>query len=164
MRIILCFLVVLTGFAEINAREIEKAGVEKIQKILNNPEDKLFVLNFWASWCRPCVKELSYFEKLAKEYSYEEVEFILMSLDFPSQIESRLIPFLKRNEISLKVILIEELDYDKWMNLVDESWQGNLPATLFINNKTGLRHFVNRPLEEDELRNVVNTMIPPPIP
>jgi len=159
MMIILYALILLTGLGDIKDHEIEKAGVEKIQGILENPEDKLFVLNFWASWCGPCVKELPYFEKLAKEYSDEEVEFILMSLDFPSQIESRLIPFLKRNEISLKVILIDELEYDKWMSLVDTAWQGNLPATLFYNNNRSVRHFVNRPLEEDELRNVVNTML-----
>lgn len=159
MPYILFILFLVTSTAGINGQAIQKAGTQDIKAILENPEDKLFVVNFWATWCGPCVKEIPYFEKVAKEYSDNKVEFILMSLDFPSELERRLIPFINKNNISLRVILIEELEYDKWMKFVDSVWQGNLPSTLFFNNAKDLRQFVARPLDEPDLRNIINSMI-----
>ena len=158
MRYIFLIIFILS-IAEVNSQTIQKAGAPEIKAILDNQEDKLFVVNFWATWCGPCVKEIPYFEKVAKEYNEDKVEFLLMSLDFPSELERRLIPFINRNKISLRVILIEELEYDKWMNFVDSSWQGNLPSTLFFNNAKSLRQFVAQPLDEPGLRNIINSMM-----
>ena len=58
--------------------------------------DKTYVINFWATWCAPCVKELPYFEEVNKEFKDKNTEVILVSLDFPSQIESKLKPYLKK--------------------------------------------------------------------
>ena len=70
--------------------------------------DKTYVINFWATWCAPCVKELPHFEEVNKELKDKNTEVILVSLDFPSQIESKLIPYLKKNQIKSRVILLDD--------------------------------------------------------
>ncbi len=141
-------------FSQTN-HEIRKLGTEEIEDLLENDSDKLHVINFWATWCGPCVTELPYFEKIASELKHENIEFLLVSLDFPSQVDSRLIPFLQEKNISLDVGLITELDYDLWISKVDQEWKGNLPATLIFNNAKNKRSFTAGAVEEDELRELI---------
>ena len=97
--LIILLLFALVSTSKLTAQNIEYIKVPELTKILNNPDNKLFVINFQATWCAPCIKELPSFEKAAKEYDPTKVKFILVSLDFPSQIEKRLIPFLEKNKV-----------------------------------------------------------------
>lgn len=142
-----------------NAQKISYIKVPELEKILSAPDNKLFVVNFWATWCAPCVSELPGFEKVAKEYDLEKVSFIMISLDFPSQVEKQLIPFLKNNKISFDVPVMTDVDYNSWIDKVDPSWQGNIPATLFFNNSKKSRHFHPGEIDETSLRELINTYI-----
>lgn len=158
---ILMILVILmiSQFQVVTAQKIEYIKIPELEKILANQEDKLFVVNLWATWCGPCVKELPAFERTAKDYDPAKVNFILISLDFPSQIEKQLIPFLKKNNITLDVAVMMEVDYNLWIDKVDQSWQGDIPATLIFNNSGKIRHFHPGELSEPELRNLINKYI-----
>jgi len=153
--LITLFLIFLSDFPVASGQKIEYIKVAELEKILNNREDKLYVVNFWATWCPPCVSELPAFEKVAAGYDKANVRFILISLDFPSQIEKQLIPFLKKNKISLEVAVMMETDSNLWIDKVDPSWQGNIPSTLFLNNPKKIRHFHPESLDEQGLRNLV---------
>jgi len=141
------------------SQDLTKIDSEDLKALLNEPSDKLHVINFWATWCSPCVTELPYFEEAADKFQANNVEFVLVSLDFPSQVDSRLIPFLEEKNITLKVLLMEELEYDKWLPEVDEAWKGNLPATLIFNNAEGKREFVARAVERNELFTLIENNI-----
>ena len=118
----------------LTAQKVEYIKVPDLEKILKNPDNKLFVVNLWATWCAPCVKELPDFEKVARDYDGSRVKFILVSLDFPSEVDQKLLPFLKKNQISLDVAVMTDTDYDSWVRKVDKDWQGNIPSTLIFNN------------------------------
>lgn len=148
-------LLIMTGLASLHAQEIEKISIPGLEKILASPEDQLHVVNFWATWCPPCVTELPHFEKLAREYQGKGVKFILVSLDFPSQIDSKLIPFLKKNKITADVMVMTNLDYNSWIDKVDPGWQGNIPVTLFFNNPKKVKYFHPSELTEKELRDLI---------
>jgi thiol-disulfide isomerase/thioredoxin len=145
--------------SEMRAQEIERIGIPELEKILSASDDRLYVVNFWATWCAPCVKELPHFEKISAEYEPEKVKFILISLDFPSQIDKQLIPFLKKNKITLPVSVMTNLDYNAWIDKVDNSWQGNIPATLLFNNAAGHRLFIPDEVEETELRKAITELL-----
>lgn len=149
------FLVFLLG-RETLGQKIEYIKVPDLEKILNNQENKLFIVNLWATWCAPCVKELPAFEKVAGEYNQSQVRFIMISLDFPSQIESQLKPFLKKNNISLDVSVMMDTDYNSWIDKVDPQWQGNIPSTLFVNNVKKSKYFHSGEITEHELRTIIN--------
>ena len=115
------------------------------------------MINFWATWCAPCVKELPYFEKVNKEFKNKNVEVILLSLDFPSQIETKLIPYLKRNKIKSKVILLDDSKMNTWVPKVSEQWDGGIPATL-IGNASNY-NFYPKPFKKEDLFTEINKVL-----
>jgi thiol-disulfide isomerase/thioredoxin len=140
-------------------QKIEYIRVPELERILVNTDNKLYVLNFWATWCAPCVSEIGNFERAAKAYDPSKVKFLLISLDFPSQIEKQLIPFLKKNNISLDVAVMMDVDYNKWIDKIDKGWQGDIPATLFFNNSRKSRYFHSGEVTEPELKKYINSLL-----
>jgi thiol-disulfide isomerase/thioredoxin len=92
--------------------------------------DTLFVINFWATWCKPCVAELPYFEKIDQDYRSQKVRVLLVSLDFVEDIETRLIPFIEKKGIKSRVILLDESNPNDFIDRVHSQWTGAIPATL----------------------------------
>ena len=113
---------------------VEVYNFAELESFLNSTSDKIFIINFWATWCKPCVKELPYFQELHDTYKYENVKVILVSLDFPDTFESQLIPFIEKKKITPQVILLDDPDENTWIPKIDESWSGALPATLIYSN------------------------------
>ena len=104
-----------------------------VDRLLQNKSDTTLVVNFWATWCVPCVHELPAFDSVSDYFSNQKVKVILVSLDFISQYESRLKPFVVKNNIKQEVVLLNEPDYDTWINKVDPVWSGAIPTTLILN-------------------------------
>ena len=114
--------------------ELEVYDFEGFESFLNKKDNKIYVVNFWATWCAPCVKELPYFEKLNTEYRTKNVEVILVSLDFPHLYDSKLKPFIEKKKLKSKVIALDDVDMNTWIPKVDETWSGSLPATIIYKN------------------------------
>ncbi|RLD18918.1 MAG: hypothetical protein DRI69_09465 [Bacteroidetes bacterium] len=104
----------------------------ELQSIIDSDEDKLWVVNFWATTCPPCIKEMPHFKELEEKYRDENLRILLVSLDRAKDLESRVYPFVKKHEISPEVFLLEDQNYSAWTDEVDPSWYGALPATLII--------------------------------
>ena len=108
---------------------------KKFEPLLHKKNDTTYVINFWATWCKPCVKELPYFEELHSNYKDENVKVILVSLDMESQIDSKLKPFIEKNNIKSKLILLDDPDANAWISKIDSTWSGAIPATLIYKNQ-----------------------------
>ncbi|MGB8491756.1 MAG: TlpA disulfide reductase family protein [Bacteroidales bacterium] len=158
----LLIIFLLTGaipFGSVKGQNIIYIRVADLEKILNDPENKLLVINFWASWCPPCVKELPGFQKAAGKFEGSKVKFIMVSLDFPDEVQSKLIPFLEKNNIVLNISVMLDTDYTLWESKVDRNWKGDIPSSLFLNNSRKIRYFHPGELSEDELNNLINKFI-----
>lgn len=101
--------------------------------IFTQKSDTTYVINFWATWCKPCVAELPYFLELHKKYQDRKFKFIFVSLDFPKQIEKKLMPFLEKNPLPGEVIVLDDSDSNTWIPAVDPEWSGAIPATMVYN-------------------------------
>lgn len=129
---------------------------ESLKPLLNTNSDKVHIVNFWAMWCAPCVKELP----ILKEYEANNpnVEILLVSLDFPENIETKLKPFLKKKGITSKVVLLDDPDANSWIDKIDPNWSGAIPFTIIFNNKNRSYHeraFAN----PQDLENEINKTI-----
>jgi len=116
--------------------------------------DTTYVVNFWATWCGPCVKELPYFEELNAKYSNKTFKQILVSLDAPKKMDSKVIPFIQKNDIKSEVVLLADGKYNNWIDLIDPSWSGAIPITLILKGERKLfyeREFHSMKEIEDEL-------------
>jgi len=92
-------------------------------------EGELILVNFWATWCAPCIKELPYFEAINKE---DNIRVVLVSLDFVELLETRLKPFIEKHQLGSDLYVLDDMDANKWIDMVDPSWSGTIPATLLI--------------------------------
>lgn len=111
-----------------------------IEKVLKNTSDTTFIINFWATWCGPCVKELPEFHKMNDSIGVKKIKIILVSLDFKNNVR-KLNSFVIKNNIKEKVVLLDDPKYNTWIDKVDQNWGGAIPATLIINNATKYRNF-----------------------
>ena len=136
---------------------IEVVDFDTFYSKIDLSSDDTYVINFWATWCSPCVKELPYFESVNNEYSDKNVKVILVSLDFPSQIESKLKPYLEKNKIKSNVILLDDSKINKWVPRVSEKWDGGIPATLIVNSSN--YNFYPNPFEKEELLSEIDKVI-----
>ncbi|MFT7606283.1 MAG: thiol-disulfide isomerase/thioredoxin, partial [Saprospiraceae bacterium] len=96
--------------------------------------DTTYIVNFWATSCPPCIKEMPHFEEINKKYTKDKLRVILVSLDMKEDIESRVRPFIKKHHIKSEVILLADQNYSAWTDKIDPSWYGALPATLIFKN------------------------------
>lgn len=129
--------------------EIEVYDFKGFEKFMQKDDGTTYVINFWATWCAPCVKELPYFEQLQEKYADKGVEVILVSLDMPKMYETHLIPFVKKKNIELKIIALDDPKQNAWIPKVDENWSGAIPATYIYKGKQ--HQFIESSLEFDEL-------------
>lgn len=151
---ILCCLLFLNQINGQSLTEISSDALEAMSSIQN---DTTYVVNFWATWCSPCVKEIGYFEELHRQPPAPNLKVILVSLDFPNSIERRVIPFLKKKDITAEVFLVTDLDYNAWIERIDPDWSGAIPATLIYNREKRL--FLEKELSQDELFNHVTQIL-----
>jgi len=157
LAITVCFLIALIPERVLQAQNsVPVVGFSEFEKSLKSNSDTVYVINFWATWCAPCRKELPEFEKIHKTFSNEKVKVLLVSLDFPNQAEKSLKNFLVSNAITATVILLNEPDANAWIDKVDPSWSGALPATLIYRKNN--RKFFERELSYQDISYSISTL------
>ena len=152
------FLLCIHGlYHKVYSQHVEVIKFNQLEKLFQEKNEPIEIFNFWATWCKPCIKELPLFEHVNQ--SYEEVSVTLVSFDFPDQIESRLIPFLKKRNIKSFVKVLNETDFNSFIDKIDPKWSGALPATLIFDNKNNKRYFFGEAFKEGELQTIIKQII-----
>jgi thiol-disulfide isomerase/thioredoxin len=106
--------------------------------MFNQPNDTTYIVNFFASWCAPCVRELPEFMAFAEAYKTEKVQVIYVSLDSKKDAKKKLGPLSIKHNLGQNVYLLDETNANNWINQIDTAWRGDIPATLFVNHQ---KHF-----------------------
>lgn len=133
------------------AQKVTVIRFPELQKRLTRPTDTTYVVNFWATWCAPCVKELPNFERLRTANAGKKVKVLLVNLDYVSQLDKKVRPFVKQRELKSEMLLLNETDPNEWIDKVDAKWSGALPFTLIFNNKNKQRITFEHELTVTEL-------------
>ena len=133
------------------AQNVAVVKFPELQKRLARPTDTTYVVNFWATWCAPCVKELPNFERLRAANAGQKVKVLLVSLDYASQLDKKVKPFVKQRGLKSEVLLLNEPDPNEWIDKMDAKWSGALPFTVIFNNKTKQRTSFEHELSATEL-------------
>ncbi len=134
------------------AQNVQAIKYPALEKMLKQSKDTVLIVNFWATWCKPCVEELPYFEKISKKYSGKNVKVILINLDVVKDLNTKVKPFVAKNNIrSSRIYLLDEPDYNSWIDLVSADWSGSLPFTLIVPSGKNARKTFEEPLTESQL-------------
>lgn len=128
--------------------KIPVSDFKTLEPLLYTTSDTTYIVNFWAMWCAPCIKELPYFVAYANAHKDENVEVIFVSLDFPEDIESKLIPFIQEKKITSKVVLLDEPDANSWIDKISPNWSGAIPFTIVFDKEQ--REYYERTFESLE--------------
>lgn len=136
---------------------LEVYDFQELKPIINKTDDKIHVVNFWATWCGPCIKELPYFETVTEAYDSNNVEVLLVSLDFPNKYETALKPFIVEHNLKSKVVALNDVDANSWIPEVDETWSGALPATIIYKGEQ--RKFYEQSFTLEELKHEINQFL-----
>lgn len=132
---------------------IDVISFEQLKSKIDEPSDKVRIINFWATWCKPCIEEMPYFESVAEAYK-DQVELHFISLDFVEDLENVKM-LIKKKNIAGNTSLLNETKYDDFMPKIDKSWTGAIPATLFV-DKNGNEYFYEKSFSEKELSDVIS--------
>jgi thiol-disulfide isomerase/thioredoxin len=137
-----------------SGQQAEQIKLKDLQQLINTSSEKVQVINFWATWCAPCVKEVPFFETLNRENKSVDVTLVSMDYDLDPNPE-KVYRFITRKKLQSKVVILAERNPNDWIDKIDKSWSGALPATLIVNTKTGKRKFVQKELHEGELEKLI---------
>jgi len=173
MRNLIIFMMAMISLSSFSQSGIKKApgtstvsknknktmivNFDQLQTIIKKNDNKLYVINFWATWCRPCVEELPEFMEVNKSYRNNPgFKMILVSLDMASEIDSKVKPFLSRHKMEADVYLLDDNKrMNEWIPAIDKSWTGAIPATVFYRNGKKL-DFKESKIDKNELIKIIN--------
>jgi thiol-disulfide isomerase/thioredoxin len=138
------------------AQKAEAITLKELQARLSAKSDKVLVVNFWATWCAPCIHELPYFEALHAKN--DKVQVLLVSMDYdldsdPAKVER----FIERKKLLSKVLFLKADNPNSWIDKIEKRWSGALPATLVINTQTNNREFVQGEVGEAQLEKLIQS-------
>jgi thiol-disulfide isomerase/thioredoxin len=155
MTIRILFVLLLISFAGSAQPKIVKLA--EIEKILKTSSDQIQVVNFWATWCGPCIKEMPLIEKFGQENNDVRVTLVSLDLDLDANPE-KVYKFVERKGIKSTVLILDEQDPNSWIDKIEKEWNGSLPATIVVNTKTGKRVFASKELKEGELEKMIESV------
>jgi thiol-disulfide isomerase/thioredoxin len=149
--------------ANINGQEIRSVKITEVEKIIAESKTPL-IINVWATWCKPCIEELPYFMEEVNKHNKkagptDSINLLLVSLDFKEAFPSSISSFAKKRKITAPVVWLDETNADYFCPKIDAKWSGAIPATLFVNNKTGFRQFAEAQLSHEELKKHISEML-----
>ena len=131
---------------------------EHFKPYLDKSNDSVYVINFWATWCKPCIEEMPFFESAIDRFKEDPVRVLFVSLDFKNQINSKLIPFLRERNWKSQVVVLDAPNANSWIDKVEPTWSGAIPATLIYKN--GQRSFHEKQFEDHtELESIIHSFI-----
>lgn len=136
-------------------QHIEIGKHETIFEHFQKPNDTLYVVNFWATWCAPCVEELPHFINANEKFKNEKFKLILISLDRSKDFETKMKPFLKENNITADVYLLDDnTRMNTWIPIINKQWDGQIPVTALYKNNQQIG-FIPNTLNEQTLNTII---------
>jgi thiol-disulfide isomerase/thioredoxin len=136
---------------------IKSYDFKNLEPLFKQQNDTTYVINFWATWCIPCVEELPHFEKMNQKYASQKFKMILVSLDFPKMVESRVLPFVRKKKLQAEVVLLNDPNANEWIYKVSKEWSGAIPATVIYRNSEW--KFFEKSFTEVELDTQIKLLI-----
>jgi thiol-disulfide isomerase/thioredoxin len=153
-------LILITFFfvLSVSGQEVKKIKIIDLEKIIAESKTPL-IINFWATFCKPCMEEIQHFQKLGKKYEKNGVKILLVSLDMKDDFPGKVKTFIKNKKITTPAAWLDETNADYFCPKIDHTWSGAIPATLFINNRNSYRKFTEEPLSEKQLEKEITSVL-----
>ncbi len=158
--LILFFILFLAVSGRAFSQEVKPiATIEEIKQIKDNNKGKVMLINFWATWCKPCIKEFPELVKLYNSYKNKGFEIVFISVDVPEDVDSKVVPFLKKQDVDFVSYYNKFEKPDELINYIDKNWEGAIPST-YIYDKEGklVTHILGSKSYEDFEKEITKSL------
>lgn len=143
-------MLLFTGLLGVQGQSVQKVKITDVEKMIADAKDSIVVVNFWATFCKPCNAELPFMHSVVKKYETNKIKFLLVSIDLPSFFPDKIDAFVKKSNYTAPVVWLNETNADYYCPKIDPKWYGSIPATLIVNNRTGYRKFMEKEFKQEE--------------
>ncbi len=152
------FLVIILTFSFIVKAQIPAYSADDIVHRASS-KDTLYIINFWATWCAPCVGELPEFNALQSRYANMPVKVLLVSLDFKGDNTFKLARFLELKKIKPEVVWLSDTDPNVFIPKIDNSWEGSIPATVIVQPGKQFKKFIEGTITEKQISKIADNIL-----
>jgi thiol-disulfide isomerase/thioredoxin len=149
------------AFSNAESQDIPKWKVSDVEAYIKK-SDKPTVVNFWATFCKPCIAEIPHFQNLVRQYEKDSVQLLLVSLDMEEMYPEKIRAFAEKFKFTAPIVFLDETNADVFCPVIDEKWSGAIPASLFINNGTGYRKFIEAEMGEEKFEAELKSLVAVP--
>jgi thiol-disulfide isomerase/thioredoxin len=153
-KIFILFLSVLATAGQLRAQKAPLISLTDLLALTKKGDNTIQIFNFWATWCGPCIKEMPLLEAYQAEHPEVTVYLVSLDMDLDPQPE-KVHKFVERKKIRSRVLILNERNPNDWIEKIERSWTGAIPATLVINTATGKRKFIEKEMHEGDLEALV---------
>ena len=156
-KILICIIFFIVSAQKSQSQNYQVYNFNQLEPLLNLKNDTTYVINFWATWCKPCIEEMPAFNQLHLNYISQKVAVILVSLDFGNNYQSRIYMFAQKHSLKPQIIILDDPKSNIWIDKVSPEWSGAIPATLIYNRNKRMffeQSFNYKELEE-KLKNFI---------
>ena len=158
MKTTIYLIIAIFFVLPVTAQELKKVKITDLENMITESKTPL-IINFWATFCKPCMEEIPHFQKLGKKYEKTGMRLLLVSLDMKDDFPGKVKSFIKNKRISTPAAWLDETNADYFCPKIDDAWSGAIPATLFINNRSSYRKFTEEPLTEEQLEKEIRAAL-----
>jgi thiol-disulfide isomerase/thioredoxin len=144
----------------VSAQDVRSVKITELEKTIKESKTPLIV-NFWATFCVPCLQEIPYFQEIASQYKSNDVSLVFVSLDMKEAYPVKVNNMAKKLNLTYPVVWLNETNADYFCPRIDTSWTGGMPSSLFVNNATGYHKFLEEPLSKEKLEKEIQVMLSP---
>ena len=138
---------------------IDEAGLKRLLARGTAPQDRPLLVNFWATWCDPCREEFPDLVRIDADYRPKGLDFVAISLDDLADIKTSVPKFLREQRAAMPVFLLDVPDPGTIIQLVDPTWQGDLPATFLYDRSGNVAYKQRGPIKPAELRAAIDKLL-----
>ena len=134
-------------------QKVDVVNLPQLQSRVQQNNDTLYVVNFWATWCKPCIEEMPYFESAQQQFNTSKVKVIFVSLNSAKELSS-VQKFIVQKNIQSETHLLQAGNPNVWLNQIDSTWSGAIPASVVYKNGKKV-FFVEGELNASQLDSII---------
>lgn len=143
-----------------NRLEFTILDVEGVKRLFDEAKGKVVVINFWATWCPPCVEEMPELAKFYKDYADRGVTFLSFSADHPTTIDEAVRPFVQKHKLPFPVYILDIPNPDDLARALDMAdWNGGLPGTFIYDSERKLIHYWVQEITYVDLTAIIDPLL-----
>jgi thiol-disulfide isomerase/thioredoxin len=144
----------------VHSQQVRSVRITELEKTIKQSKAPLIV-NFWATFCVPCLQEIPYFQEIVNQYKSNDVSLVFVSLDMKEAYPVKVNNMARKLNLTYPVVWLNETNADYFCPRIDTSWTGGMPSSLFVNNATGYHKFFEEPLSKEKLEKEIQVMLSP---